>query len=187
MRKRLRRSFYERDPRIVAPELLGKFLVRRYLGETLSGMITEVEAYLQHDDPASHGSWKRSAIRESLYKRGGYAYVYALRHHFLFNAVTNGREEPSAVLLRGIKPEEGIDTMRTLRRRDDLRHLTDGPGKVCQAFGITRKEDGIDLVTGTEVWIEDRGVRIREEDVRTTPRIGITKNADALLRFLIAP
>jgi DNA-3-methyladenine glycosylase len=185
MHTTLNRSFYERDPVTVARELLGKFLVRRYHDAVFSGKITEVEAYLKHGDPASHGSWKRSPIRESLYRRGGHAYVYALRHHFLFNAVTDTEEEPSAVLIRGIEPCEGIDIMRMLRKRDDMRHFTDGPGKVCQAFGITTAQDGLDLVGGADVWIEDRGVKIAREDIMVTPRIGITKNADALLRFYI--
>jgi DNA-3-methyladenine glycosylase len=178
-------SFYDRDPAVVAPLLLGKYLVRTYRGKKLVGMITETEAYLPFGDEASHG-FKRTKTRDSLYLHAGHAYVYGLRHHFLFNTVTQDKDHPGAVLIRGVVPIEGIEVMKALREKDTRKGLTDGPGKLCKAFAITLRDDGIDLTKRTQgIYIEDRGEKIDPKTIRITPRIGITKAADWLLRFYI--
>lgn len=183
--KALPASFYNRSPELVAPDLLGKLLVRTLEdGELLVGRITEVEAYLPFDDLASHGSWRRTPIRESLYKRGGHAYVYALRHHFLFNTVTEGKDRPGGVLIRGIEPVFGTARMEQFRDRSAGTHFTNGPGKVTQAFGITTALDGTDLTKkSSSVFVADDGYRVDPKAVQRTVRIGITKAVDKLLRF----
>lgn len=179
-------AFYDRDPSLVAPELLGKYLIRTLQdGSVLEGRITETEAYLPFDDPASHG-FKRTKTRDSLYLRGGHAYVYALRHHFLFNAVCESAKRPGGVLVRSVVPILGIDKMLAMRGKDSLKDLTNGPGKICQAFAIDRTLDGIDLTKKhSPIYIEDRGEVIDPSSIVITPRIGITKATDKLLRFLI--
>jgi DNA-3-methyladenine glycosylase len=178
-------SFYDRDPAVVAPLLLGKYLVRTYKGKKLVGMISETEAYLPFGDEASHG-FKRTKTRDSLYTSAGHAYVYGMRHHFLFNTVTQGEDHPGAVLLRGVLPIEGIETMKVLRGKETQKGLTDGPAKLCKALAIDLREDGIDITQReSEVYIEDRGTVIDPKTIRITPRIGITKAADWLLRFYI--
>ena len=186
MKRILPKSFFDRDPSLVAPELLGKYLVRVLPdGTELVGKISETEAYLPFDDPASHGS-KRTKTRDSLYKKAGHAYVYALRHHFLFNTVTQGEDHPGAVLIRGVVPSKGIAIMQKLRGKSGVINLTDGPGKLCQAFAINREFDGIDITKKTApVYILDRGEGVDPSAIVVTPRIGITKATDKLLRFLL--
>lgn len=180
-------DFYNRDPSVVAPDLLGKYIVRKWKGDLLCGMITETEAYLPFDDEASHG-FKRTKTRDSLYKRGGHAYVYGMRHHFLFNAVTEGENRPGGVLIRGVEPHEGITIMEKLRKRKYAADFTNGPAKVCQAFAITRREDGIDLTQRNgAIHIEDRGVAIKSSQIRISQRVGITKATDLMLRFYLDP
>ena len=183
MERILPAAFFDRDPSLVAPDLLGKYVIRLYYGERLVGKITETEAYLPFGDEASHGM-KRTKTRDSLYKRGGHAYVYGLRHHYLFNTVTEGIDRPGGVLIRGVAPVEGIDTMLTLRGKSELKDLSNGPGKVCQALSITRAQDGIDLTKRNgELYIEDWHEKVNKKDVLISKRIGITKAVDMMLRF----
>lgn len=177
------RDFYHHDPAIVAPMLLGKFLVRTLdSGSVLMGMINEVEAYLPYDDPASHG-FKPRKHTESLFKEGGHAYVHTMRHHVLLDVVTEGKNRPGSVLIRGVVPIKGEAHMMELRGKTEQRGLTNGPGKVCQAFAITRGHDGVDLTTNRSVLYISEGQHELREPVKTSERIGITKAKDALLRF----
>jgi DNA-3-methyladenine glycosylase len=153
--KRLPRSFYRRDPRVVAPELLNKVLVR---GER-QARIVEVEAYCGGEDPGSHafrGPTKRNA---TMFRPGGHLYVYfTYGMHWCANAVCGAEGQGVAVLLRAAAPLKGIDDMRAARGgppRD--RDLCSGPAKLCQSFGITGGLDGVDLVTGSEITIATDG------------------------------
>jgi DNA-3-methyladenine glycosylase len=167
----LPRSFYRRDPRQVAPELLNKVLVRG----GRAGRIVEVEAYCGPIDPGSHayrGQTKRNA---TMFGRPGLLYVYfTYGMHFCANAVCGEEGEGLAVLLRGLTPLRGLGQMRRHRpaaRRDA--DLCSGPAKLCAAFGLGRAFDGADLVTG------DRSVVIGDDDTApparpiVTPRIGL--------------
>jgi DNA-3-methyladenine glycosylase len=155
-RRRLGRRFYARDPREVAPELLGKLLVRG----PLSARIVEVEAYCGAEDPGSHafrGMTKRNA---TMFGRPGLLYVYfTYGMHWCANAVCGRDGEGVAVLLRAAEPVTGIEEMRARRpaaRRD--RDLLSGPARLCQAFGLAKAHDGSDLVTADrEVTIVDDG------------------------------
>ena len=142
----LPRTFYRRDPRVVAPELLNKLLVRG----ARTGRIVEVEAYVGHEDPGSHAFRAMTRRNATMFGPPGHLYVYfTYGMHWCANAVCGEEGEGVAVLLRALAPVSGTEDMRAVRpraRRD--RDLCSGPGKLCQAFGLTRDHDGADLVTG---------------------------------------
>jgi DNA-3-methyladenine glycosylase len=174
--RRLRRSFYRRDPLAVAPDLLGKVLVR----DGLRARIVEVEAYRGTEDPGSHTYRGRTARNASMFGPPGGLYVYfTYGMHWCANAVCGDEGEGVAVLLRAAAPEAGLAEMR-LRRpaaRSD-RDLCRGPARLCQAFGIDGAFDGADLVTADRgVTIVDDGIAPEADPVWTT-RIGLTAGAD---------
>lgn len=175
--KRLGRAFYAREETLaVARELLGKRLVvPANEGARVSGRIVEVEAYLGAEDKAAHSyGWRRTARTETMYAKGGTVYVFFVYGmHHQFNVVTGPEGTPTAVLVRAVEPEEGIDLMRERRRVPKERELTSGPGKLCKALGLDRSFDGEDLTTSKRVWLEDAGVRTRPEDIAEGTRIGI--------------
>ena len=174
---RLRRAFYARaDTLAVARELLGKRLVvPTDLGERVSGRIVEVEAYLGAEDKAAHSyGWRRTARTETMYSKGGTVYVFFVYGmHHQFNVVTGPEGTPTAVLVRAVEPEEGIELMRERRAVTKDRELTSGPGKLCKALGIDRSFDGEDLTASARVWLEDARARVRPEEIAEGPRIGI--------------
>jgi DNA-3-methyladenine glycosylase len=190
-REPLPRSFYERDTLAVARALLGQRLVRVLDGGAacgsalLSGIVYEAEAYGGPDDEASHAHRRtpRSAI---MYGPPGIAYVYFIYGaHYCLNAVTEAEGTPGAVLIRGILPVEGLDIMRQRRGTPatpagDAR-LADGPGKLCQALGITGALNGLDLAWGETLYFA-AGETPPEHEVVATPRIGVRGNAEALSR-----
>ncbi|MCB0764702.1 MAG: DNA-3-methyladenine glycosylase [Flavobacteriales bacterium] len=190
MNTRLPRSFYTRpDVVLIAIELLGKVLVTGTGGATTAGIITETEAYAGITDRASHAHGGRRTVRNApMYALGGTIYVYLCYGiHHLFNVVTNARDVPEAVLIRGILPVEGMGLMEQRRGRRPLR--TDGPGTLTQALGIDTSLTGSDLF-GALVRIEDRGIPVDPGSILVGPRIGIDyAGSDALLpyRFRIAP
>lgn len=185
----LPRSFYDRSPEVVARELLGKVLVHEVQGERLSGRITETEAYLGLDDPASHASVGRTARNAVLFGPPGFAYVYFIYGmHFCLNVSCLPDGEPGGVLFRALAPLQGEPTMRSLRHlsaKAPVRQLTGGPGRLCEALGITRENaNGHDFtLAGSPLQIADDG--FTGGSVVTTPRIGIRKAADRPLRFLL--
>jgi DNA-3-methyladenine glycosylase len=151
--RRLRRGFYTRDALDVAPDLLGKVLVA---GEC-AGRIVEVEAY-RADDPASHSFRGRTTRNATMFGPGGLLYVYfTYGMHFCANVVTGSAGDGQAVLLRAVVPCRGIETMRARRGDRPGRALTDGPGKLCQAFGIDRSDDGTDLCHSRDILVVDDG------------------------------
>jgi DNA-3-methyladenine glycosylase len=180
--KKVPRSFFARDGRVVAPELLNKLLVR---GQRV-GRIVEVEAYAGAEDPASHGFKGPTPRNEVMFGRAGHLYVYfTYGMHFCANAVCGQVGESSAVLLRALAPLDGLELMRGARpaaKRD--KDLCSGPAKLCQAFGIDRKQDGVDLVDGDDVRILDDGTPPPAEP-GVSPRIGITLAADAPWRWFV--
>jgi len=186
---RLSREFYARPTLEAARLLLGKYLVRRLDGETLAGRIVETEAYIGRCDKACHAyNYRRTARTETLFAPPGTAYIYLIygMYHCL-NFVTEPEGEPAAVLLRALQPIAGAETM--IRRRYGDRPMTasrrknllNGPGKVCQALGLTRAENGLDLAEGNSLFIcdapEDAGLPPvalpAGERLRTGPRIGV--------------
>ncbi len=188
--KKLPLKFYKRELHKVAKELLGKFLVRRTGKIFIAGRIVEVEAYDGSIDRASHsfnGLTKRNQV---MFEGGGKLYVYfTYGMHFCANVVTGGLNEGKAILIRAVEPVDGIEIMELNRygkkviTGNKIHNLCNGPGKVCKAFGIDRRHNGIDL-TGEEIFITGSG-RIKEELIKTSGRIGIKKSLDLPWRYYI--
>ncbi len=189
----LSRAFFVRDPRHVARGLLGKVLVRNGGDSTaqLTARIVEVEAYLGEDDPAAHSAAGRTLRNSVLFGPPGYAYIYFIYgNYYCLNASCEPDGKAGGVLFRAVEPLSGIDEMAKARGikvsgTKDWPKLTSGPGRLAEAFDITRARDnGGDLTsTASSLWIGDDGFRAR--DVLTSPRIGITKAADLPLRYFL--
>ena len=143
----LKRKFYERETVVVAKQLLGKTLTHRIGMKELSGIITETEAYRGSDDPASHAAVKITDRNKLMFGQVGMSYVYfTYGMYFMFNVVAKSKKQNAgAVLIRGIHPQKEINVMKKNRRVKDIKKLTDGPGKLTQALGITMKQYGEDL------------------------------------------
>ena len=179
-------SFYDRETEVVARELLGSVLLCETDEGIASGRIVETEAYLGEHDPACHAVAGNTNRTRWLYGQPGIAYVYFIYGvHWCFNAVTRAEGLPSAVLVRAIEPLEGLDLMRERRPRakNDVQ-LTNGPGKLCAALGITGSHNGA-LLNAPPLTIL-RGTEVPDSQVRVTARIGITRAADWPLRWFIA-
>jgi DNA-3-methyladenine glycosylase len=188
----LDRAFYARNPRRVARELLGKVLVRDGGKLRLTGRIVEVEAYLGANDPASHSFAGETARNSVLFGPPGHAYVYFIYGaHYCLNVSCERDGKAGGVLFRALEPLEGVEEMARAREIEllgprDLVRLTSGPGRMAEAFGVTRARDnGCDLTSSaSSLWIGDDGFRAR--NIQVTPRIGITKAADHPLRYILA-
>ena len=178
-------SFYSRDTEVVARELLGAVLRSETPDGVVSGRIVETEAYLGEHDEACHAVVGETERTRCLYGPPGTAYVYFIYGmHWCFNAVTREAGLPSAVLVRALEPLEGIELMRERRRHPrHQRDLTNGPGKLCAALGISGRHNGLPLYR-PPLTIH-RGVEVADADVIVTPRIGITRSADWPLRWII--
>jgi DNA-3-methyladenine glycosylase len=187
----LPREFYDRDPRDVSRELLGKVLVRREGKRVRKGRIVEVEAYLGEGDPAAHAAAGRTSRNDALFGPPGHAYVYFIYgNHWCFNVSCLPDGIGGGVLFRALEPLEGTQDMARARHLmlatdRDLRLLTSGPGRLAEAFGITRERDNNKDLTSrkSDLWIADDG--FRPSRIFESPRIGITKAADLPLRYLI--
>jgi DNA-3-methyladenine glycosylase len=148
----LPRAFYDDDPRVVGPRLLGKLLVRREGRKHLIGRIVEVEAYLGADDSASHASRGKTPRNAVLFGPPGHAYIYFIYgNHYCLNISCLPDGMPGGILFRALEPVDGVEKMVELRGIEasaDLRKLTSGPGRLAAAFGITRERDnGKDLTS----------------------------------------
>ena len=183
-RRRLPRSFYRRDPRAVAPELLGKVLRHG----PVEARIVEVEAYCGGDDPGSHAFRGPTRRNATMFGPPGRLYVYfTYGMHWCMNAVCGDDGEGVAVLLRAAVPTKGLPTMRDRRpaARTD-RDLCRGPARLCQAFAVDGGFDGADLVTA------DRGISILDDgtpppgEPAVSPRIGLSAGADLPWRWYVA-
>jgi len=178
MGKRLTRSFFKRSVHEVAPDLIGAVL----LVDGVGGRLVEVEAY-HHTDPAAHsfrGPTERNSV---MFGPPGYAYIYrSYGIHWCLNFVCGDEGEASAVLIRALEPTHGLDAMRDRRGVDDVRLLWAGPGRLCQALGVTREHDGLPLDRPP---FELMPARAPVELVRG-PRIGITKAVEQPWRYGLA-
>ena len=188
----LGRGFFARDPRLVAEELLGKVLVRETAGLRRAGRIVEVEAYLGENDPAAHAAAGNTARNAVLFGPPGHAYVYFIYgNHYCLNVSCEREGEAGCVLFRALQPLVGMGEMAeargiVLNSPRDMPRLTSGPGRLAQAFGITRTRDnGCDLTSPQSgLWIGRDS--FSATGIRLTPRIGITKAAEQPLRYLLA-
>jgi len=179
--RKLNREFYLRPTLDVARDLIGKYLVFKTGGKVLSARLVEVEAYIGENDPACHAAVGRTDRNDIMYGPGGYSYVYFIygMYHCL-NVVTENEGFPAAVLIRGAEPVEGVEIMLSQFDNKKNNGLTSGPGKLCKAFGLSRKHNGLDLV-GDILFIEDRG--FRPARIENSSRIGIKKAVEKKWRF----
>ena len=172
---RLRRSFFDRSVHDVAPELIGATL----LVDGIGGMIVEVEAY-HHTDPAAHSYVGRTERNAVMFGRPGYAYVYrSYGMHWCLNFVCEEEGSASAVLVRALEPTQGLTAMRRRRGLHEERALCSGPGKLCEALGVTHKHNGLPL-DRAPFELRARG---KIAGIVTGVRIGITKAADKPWRY----
>lgn len=184
--KILSRNFYDRGPEIVAKDLLGKYLIRVIRGKFLIGKIVETEAYLPFDDPAAHSFKGKNEGNKSTFGPPGYAYIHSSRHHTLLDIVNLSINIPGSVLLRALEPIEGITEMKKNRNSENLFNLTSGPAKLCQALNITKQEDGIDVTEVNSNLFIARDIYEKGEVLYLkSPRIGISKAKELLLRYFI--
>ena len=181
----LPREFYLRPTRAVARDLLGCILVSKRGGAITAGRIVETEAYLGPEDPASHAAIRPVAARTLFYGEGGHAYVFrSYGLHHCLNAITGRAGRPGCVLIRALEPVGGTRAMA--RRRGvpaDSVLLTNGPGKLAEALGVTLRDNGVDLTRGPlAIGPPDAP---REFGVGVGPRVGITRATAMPLRFWI--
>ena len=182
------RSFLARDPRDVAPELLGKVLAHDLPDGRRSGRIVEVEAYCGPIDPGAHTYRGQTARNATMFGPAGLLYVYfTYGMHWCVNVVCGEEDEGVAVLIRALSPLEGVDAMRAARgpaaRRD--RDLCSGPAKAAQALGLHGEHDGADLLGGSAVGLWDDGTPPPPDPVQAT-RIGLSAGAEHPWRWYVA-
>lgn len=198
---KLEKDFYLRENVVeISKELLGKYLFTKIDGKITAGIITETEAYAGETDRASHAyNGRRTNRTEIMFAEGGMSYVYLCYGiHHLFNVVTNFKNTPHAVLVRAVKPAEGIKTILQRRKLEPVKELVEqvmngkkkiagGPGTVSQALGIQTIHTGLDL-TQNKIWIEDKGILVKPKDIVAGPRIGVDyagEDAKLPYRFII--
>jgi len=190
--KPLPRDFFSRDPRRVSKAILGKLLVRKNGRNPLVARIVEVEAYLGTDDPAAHAASGRTARNAVLFGPPGHAYIYFIYgNHYCLNVSCLPDGVPGCILVRALEPLSGIREMAALRGitlegTKNLKLMTSGPGRLAEAFGITREQDNDKDLTNAkcDLYIADDGWR--PEKIAITTRIGLTKAAELPLRYIIA-
>jgi DNA-3-methyladenine glycosylase len=193
--KKIPRDFFLRPTLVVARDLLGKYLCRQVGKKLLVGRVVEVEAYLGSRDPASHSFRGRTKRNEVMFSGGGHLYVYfTYGMHFCANVVTGREGKGEAVLLRAIEAVKGEELMTRRRfgarsRKPGERHhrpedLCNGPAKICQAFGITSRENGLD-VCGTRIWLAFESRAAPPLRIVRSRRIGISRGQEALWRFYV--
>ena len=188
----LPRAFFVPAPDVVARALLGKRLLRRLDGSTLLGRVVETEAYLGADDAAAHAASGQTARNRVLWGPPGHAYVYFIYGmHACLNVSCEPEGTAGCVLIRALEPLAGLPAMAALRKlapEAPARLLTGGPGRLCQALGITRAGlNGADLLhPASELQLCEAEPGYAPGEIAVTPRIGISKAADWPLRFLLA-
>lgn len=183
-------SFFQNPDVVdVSRKLLGKVICSDVNSQFTSGIITETEAYCGRNDKACHANnGKRTPRTEVMFGDPGHAYIYLCYGiHHLFNVVTNQNGLADAVLIRAVYPLEGIEAMKERRNMDNLKNLTNGPGKFTQAMGITTDLNSTQL-TNPPLWIEDQHFSLPQNSIQTGKRIGVDyaeEDAERLWRFYI--
>lgn len=180
--RRLKKEFFQRETLKVAENLIGSVLaVKDEKGNVLRGIINETEAYIEEDE-ASHSFNGKSNRNYVMFEEAGHCYVYLIYGmYFCANVVTEKENRGSAVLLRSLIPIEGKEYMKYRRKTDNEKILSNGPGKLCMAMGITREMNGVDLVNSGKIWIEEG---VSPAKIKKKRRIGISKNTEVDWRFL---
>jgi DNA-3-methyladenine glycosylase len=184
---KLPETYYQSaDVVALSRDLLGKYLFTCIDGITTGGYIVETEAYNGIIDKASHAYGNRQTSRTlPMFLQGGISYVYLCYGiHEMFNIVTSVEGQPHAILIRAINPTEGVELMQLRRNIPVIKpNITSGPGSVAKALGISRKINALSLQSDV-IWIEDRGLSFRGNEITAGPRIGVAYAAeDALLPY----
>ncbi|MFX0024389.1 MAG: DNA-3-methyladenine glycosylase [Candidatus Hermodarchaeota archaeon] len=192
--KRLNREFFERDTKIVASDLIGKYLIRETSKGKIIGKIIEVEAYLGPTDKASHSyNYKKTVRTKIIYMKPGTLYIYLIYGlYFCLNVITEPEGIPCAVLIRKLSPIDGIDLMTENRKAKigkNYQNLIDGPGKLCLAFIITKNQfNGKDSCANNSKLYFTKGEIIKKDSIIKSKRIGIEyaeEDKDRMLRFTL--
>ncbi len=179
--KKIDKDILLRDTIDAAKALLGKILVHNTPEGRISGRIVETEAYLLND-PACHASRGMTKRNKVMFWEAGHAYVYfTYGFHYCLNVVTRPKGIGEAILIRALEPLEGIEIMKRNRKKNNLKDLCSGPGKLTQAFGIDLSLNGLDMLEGDVLYLLDDNTDVGEIIAR--PRIGIKLAADKLWRY----
>lgn len=181
----LPQCFYERDPALVARELLGQVVVV-CKAQRLEGKIVETEGYYGLSDPASRASQDGMSRRSKwMWDAAGTSFVYMVHGYWLFNVITEGEGTPSGVLIRAVEPLKGIETMRRRRGRQHPCDLASGPGKLTIALGIDKSDNGRRVYDQASPVHIERGEADSNLTVTTSRRIGVTEDLPRDLRFYL--
>ena len=180
----LDRKFYAQDTVTVAKKLLGKQIIRKVRNITISGTITETEAYKYTEDPASHAYRGITERNKVMFGQVGRAYVYfTYGMYYCVNAVARDKKSMAgAVLIRAVRPDTGIKHMIKNRKTEQIKNLTNGPAKLAQAMQIDKKQYGIDLTKKSELYITD-AINTHDVKIQTRPRVGISQATDKMWNF----
>lgn len=168
--KRIPKKFYSRDTHIVAKDLLGKLLIRTYRNRTYIARICEVECYIGENDKASHARRGKTKRTEVMFGEAGFAYIYLIYGMYnCLNIVTDKKDFPAAVLIRGAIPVEGFKIPSLIAAKT----LLIGPGKLCREMHITKTLNKENLTSSTRLYIADDYMKISSTNIQTTPRINV--------------
>ncbi|MGC8993304.1 MAG: DNA-3-methyladenine glycosylase [Candidatus Aenigmatarchaeota archaeon] len=178
----LKRKFFERNPKQVAIDLLGKVLVRKLDKKLLEGIIVETEAYFGLNDPASRAFHGRKNYNKEMWEEPGKIFIYNVHNNWMFNIVAHEKNEIGAVLIRAVHPIKGIEEMKRNRKVKDIIELTNGPGKLTKALKIDKSFNGKFLSPKNLIYIEDRGIK---PEFLSSHRIGVKKDLEEELRFFV--
>lgn len=188
----LPRDFFNRDARVVAPELLGHYLLRQINGEWCGGVIVETEAYLSRDDPSMWLYQRENKRNRVLFHEPGHFFIYRVyRVHALLNVSCREVGIAEAVLVRAIEPQFGEGEMRKRRRVERSRDLTSGPSKLCSALGVDVEQSGVDACDANSELFYARNPNYEVDRASRTPlvittRIGLSRGGDLPLRFYLS-
>lgn len=157
----------------MAKEMLGKYIVRKEGGKCIAGKIVEVEAYIGPQDKASHAyKGKRTERNEAEYLTGGHIYIYLVYGmYWQLNISTDGKDVPECVLIRALEPM--VENIKSKAQGAELKKLANGPGKLCNYLKLDKSFNMVDVTESDNIWLEDRGDRIRLKDIVSASRIGI--------------
>ena len=179
----LRKNFYERDPAIVAQQMLGHKLVRKLNEKNLEGIIVETEAYYGSKDPASRAYHGMKRYNKSMWGESGTIFIYNVHNYWMFNIVAHESGKVGAVLLRAIEPTKGIEIMKENRGTENVRLLTSGPGRLSRALEIDKRINNSSITSNkNSVFIIKNLMKF---EVGTSHRIGVRIDLNEELRFYI--
>jgi len=176
----LPKKFYLRDPAKVARELIGKILVRRYGKHVLKGIIVETEAYYGEEDPASRARDGKKKFNLAMWEDVGKTFIYMVHGNWLFNIVAHEKEKVGAVLVRAVEPLEGIEEMKKNRKKENVIELTNGPGKLSQAFRIEKNLNSLPVYKKGKIYVENSNIQF---EIGSSRRIGVSRDLPKNLRF----